>query len=91
MKRAGVAPTVVTYSTLLDALGKYGQYESVREIFREMGASECAPNVVTFNTMIDAFGRGGHYKEAVDLFDSMMEANVEPDHITYRRASFLST
>lgn len=60
MKRAGVQPTVVTYSALMNLLAARGYTDQVFALYREMQSAGVAPNQYTYNALMIACHRAGH-------------------------------
>jgi pentatricopeptide repeat protein len=50
--------SVITYSSLISACEKAGQWQLALELFNEMHAEGCVPNTVTFNSLITACAQG---------------------------------
>ena len=67
---AGVAPDVVSYSTLIS---KAPSYEEAERWFEEMKAAGVAPNVVSFSTLIS---KAPGYEEAKEWVDEMAVAGL---------------
>lgn len=55
----GCERSVITYSSLISACEKAGQWELALELFNEMHHEGCFPNTVTFNSLITACAQGG--------------------------------
>jgi pentatricopeptide repeat protein len=55
----GCERSVITYSSLISACEKAGQWELALELFDEMHREGCSPNTVTFNSLITATAQGG--------------------------------
>jgi pentatricopeptide repeat protein len=49
--------SVITYSALISACEKAGQWEAALELFGRMTSEGCAPNVITYNSLITACGQ----------------------------------
>ena len=54
----GCERSVITYSSLISACEKAGQWELALELFNEMHSEGCIPNTVTFNSLITACAQG---------------------------------
>ena len=54
----GCERSVITYSSLISACEKAGQWELALELFNEMHTEGCVPNTVTFNSLISACAQG---------------------------------
>ena len=54
----GCERSVITYSSLISACEKAGQWELALELFNEMHSEGCSPNTVTFNSLITACAQG---------------------------------
>lgn len=60
--RSILPPDVVTYTTLVAALGQNGRTTEARKVWEEMVASGVEPNVVTYHAMIAAYGNAAAAK-----------------------------
>lgn len=58
MVHKGCERSVITYSSLISACEKAGQWELALELFNEMAGEGCVPNTVTFNSLITACAQG---------------------------------
>lgn len=67
----GCERSVITYSSLISACEKAGQWELALELFNEMHSEGCVPNTVTFNSLITACAQGmrnnAHHGNDIDL------------------------
>jgi pentatricopeptide repeat domain-containing protein 1 len=54
MLRTGCERSVITYSALISACEKAGQWQLALNLFGEMLRERCAPNVITYNSLITA-------------------------------------
>jgi pentatricopeptide repeat protein len=83
MAAAGVEANVFTYSALISAMEKGGQWEQAQRVFDGMVAAGMQPNVATYGALITAMEKGGQWEQAQRVFDSMAAAGVEPSDVTY--------
>ncbi len=60
MVHKGCERSVITYSSLISACEKAGQWELALELFNEMAGEGCIPNTVTYNSLITACAQGEH-------------------------------
>lgn len=54
MLRTGCERSVITYSALISACEKAGQWQLALNLFGEMLKEKCDPNVITYNSLITA-------------------------------------
>jgi pentatricopeptide repeat protein len=54
MLRTGCERSVITYSALISACEKAGQWQLALNLFSEMLQERCVPNVITYNSLITA-------------------------------------
>lgn len=54
MLRTGCERSVITYSALISACEKAGQWQLALNLFGEMLRERCTPNVITYNSLITA-------------------------------------
>jgi pentatricopeptide repeat domain-containing protein 1 len=50
----GCERSVITYSSLISACEKAGQWDLALQVFDEMRGEGCVPNVITYNSLITA-------------------------------------
>lgn len=61
MQRAsaqGCERSVITYSSLITACEKAGEWSLALKFFRDMPRDGCRPNVVTYNSLLSALSNG---------------------------------
>jgi pentatricopeptide repeat domain-containing protein 1 len=75
--------SVITYSALISACEKAGQWEAALDLFGKMKAEGCTPNVITYNSLITACGQGAQWQQAADVFNQMQRGGCRPDVVTY--------
>lgn len=61
MRQRGCERNVITYSSLISACEKAGQWQVALELYDIMRQEGCRPNTVTFNSLIAACGHGGWF------------------------------
>lgn len=54
MLTTGCERSVITYSALISACEKAGQWQLALNLFNEMLKDKCEPNVITYNSLITA-------------------------------------
>lgn len=54
MLRTNCERSVITYSALISACEKAGQWQLALNLFEEMLRERCTPNVITYNSLITA-------------------------------------
>jgi pentatricopeptide repeat protein len=87
----GPVPNLITYNSVLSALGKAGMWQKALELMDEMRArgerSESArPCVVTYNSLMSACARGGQPHLSLELFREMEEKGIRRDVYSYGAA-----
>lgn len=86
MRRRGLAPSAITYSSVINACAKGGQWELALELLREMRQRrDLAPNAITYNAAIDACTSGGEWQRALSLFDEMVARGPAGSKSSWRR------
>ncbi|KAJ2773858.1 hypothetical protein IWQ56_000829, partial [Coemansia nantahalensis] len=77
MRSNGVAPNVVTYTVLLDALSKAGRLDQAKALFgRLLQSTELPLDTHIFSVMIDASGRHGAMREMFWYMGEMKKRGV---------------
>jgi pentatricopeptide repeat domain-containing protein 1 len=64
MEAAGVRPNTITYSSLISACAKGGQWRAARDAFDTMRTQCVAPDTITYNALITAYASSGLWEEA---------------------------
>lgn len=83
--KVGLDFQVTVGNALIDAYGKCGNVDALKQAFGEM----VEKNSVSWNAIITSFGYNGRYKAALDVFKLMIDEGLKPDSITV--SSFLPT
>ena len=58
---------MITYSSLISACEKAGDWKLALEFFEECTKDNCRPNVITFNSLISACSQGARLHPAAML------------------------
>jgi pentatricopeptide repeat domain-containing protein 1 len=64
MKEANVTPNVITYTALINACGKGGQWEEALKLLDAMEEDKVTPDTITYNALINACEQRGQWKQA---------------------------
>merc|ERR1719373_357991 len=84
MKKQGIHPDVITYSTLISVCEKCRQPDKAMELFNKMQKEDgLSPNTITCNALISACDKGGKPEEAWRVFQDMRRWGPTPDVVTY--------
>lgn len=79
----GCKPDVITYSTIIDALGRSGRFSEIRAILNEMHEEEIEPNLVTYTSVISALTRAGDLEAAMQVLSDMDARGVKANVYTF--------
>lgn len=79
----GCAPDVISYSTVIDALGRDGRLTEMRGVAEDMRGRGIQPNLVTYTSMITALGRHGDLEAALGLVEEMDARGIRPNVYTF--------
>lgn len=79
----GCDPDVISYSTLIDTLGRDGRFREMRKILDEMIEHEVQPNLVTFTSMIAALSRVDDLDGAMRVMLDMEKSGICPNMYTF--------
>ncbi|CAA6657314.1 unnamed protein product [Spirodela intermedia] len=77
MKALGVKPNLITYNTLLDAMGRAGRPWQVKTIYREMESNGFSPNRATYAALVRAYSRARYPEDALRVYREMKGKGVE--------------
>ena len=64
-------PNVITYSAVISACEKGGQWEKALEVFASMDSNGVSPNDITYCAVISACEKGRQWEKALEIFASM--------------------
>ncbi|KAE8702750.1 hypothetical protein F3Y22_tig00110482pilonHSYRG00838 [Hibiscus syriacus] len=79
MRKQGLKPDVVPYTTLVDAYCKKGMVYEAEVIVDTMRRQGIEPDVVMYSTLVDARCKKGMVSKTKDIFDTMRKQGIEPD------------
>lgn len=76
-------PDVITYSTVIDTLGRDGRFEDLNSMLSDMKNKGLNPNFVTYTSMIGALCKHGLLEEAIERFHEMESLDIAPNEYTF--------
>jgi len=85
MPQQKLAPTAVSYNTLLGGLAQAGREEEIRLWMERMRAARCMPGIVTYNAIIRGFTKLGMLPQAEGWLRQLQGARLNPDTRTYNQ------
>jgi pentatricopeptide repeat protein len=75
MRMKGIAPSEVSYTTLMKAFGRNGQPHQVHQVFEEMQQdANMRTDAFAWNVLLDSYCRSGRMADAQRMFHKMKEA-----------------
>lgn len=86
MVEIGLDPDSLTYSYILEGLGRI---DDALKIFRELEEMGCMLNVEVYNAMISNFTSAGNIDEGLIYHKQMLRCNYSPNMDTYIRLNLL--
>uniref|UniRef100_A0A7S3ED57 Pentacotripeptide-repeat region of PRORP domain-containing protein n=1 Tax=Rhodosorus marinus TaxID=101924 RepID=A0A7S3ED57_9RHOD len=78
----GIEPTQYSFSTLVVAHSRAGEYQSAREVFHKMLKSGIAPNVSLYNSLLIGPSKAGDIGEVEGIVQEMVGKGVKPSEVT---------
>merc|ERR1712048_590099 len=81
----GLAPSVHTYTAVIDGCAKAGDGDSAVRWFETMLDKEISPNIYTYNALINSCARRGDAEGAVKWLERMRPVLI-PDVVSYNTA-----
>ena len=70
-------------NAILDGLVKKGRFDSMWEVYREMGSRGFCPDVITYGVLINGCCRKGDLLKALEVFDEMRGRGIEATVVIY--------
>eukprot|EP00123_Amoebidium_parasiticum_P000680 comp11547_c0_seq1/m.6010 comp11547_c0_seq1/g.6010 ORF comp11547_c0_seq1/g.6010 comp11547_c0_seq1/m.6010 type:complete len:549 (-) comp11547_c0_seq1:261-1907(-) len=85
MKKAGVKPTAITYSTLLEAFARSDgdSLKKAEKILNEMKSKDFEPNLTVYNNYLKVVSRHGTLADCFTVLEQIEQALLHPDSYTY--------
>ncbi|XVF26596.1 hypothetical protein REPUB_Repub14bG0031500 [Reevesia pubescens] len=83
MKKLGIKPDVITYTTLISASYQKNQFEIGNGLWNLMVFKRCKPNLTTFNVRIQYLITRRLAWQANDVMRLMQKIGIDPDEVTY--------
>ncbi|CAE7791150.1 unnamed protein product [Symbiodinium microadriaticum] len=85
MPQQQLAPTAVSYNTLLGGLAQVGRAEEIRTWMERMRAARCLPGIVTYNAVIKGFTKLRMLPQAEEWLRQLQGVRLNPDATTYNQ------
>ncbi|CAN6297807.1 unnamed protein product [Urochloa humidicola] len=89
MEEHGFSPSVVTYTSLIEAYGMERDFKTVDSILDEMRKKGCPPNIITYTIVMHALGKAGRTQEALDTFKKVKQDACTPDVSFYNSLIYI--
>ncbi|XVF86478.1 hypothetical protein PTKIN_Ptkin18bG0043600 [Pterospermum kingtungense] len=83
MEKLGIAPDVITYTTLISASYQKNRCEIGNGLWNLMVYKGCRPNLTTFNVRIQYLINRRRAWKANDVLLLMQKIGIDPDEVTY--------
>lgn len=78
-----MAPTIVTFNTLLGAYASQGMHTEALKVFGLIVQAGYEPDVVSYSSLLNAFGKSGHPEKAQEVLDLMKRRSRRPNLVTF--------
>ncbi|EPS62297.1 hypothetical protein M569_12494, partial [Genlisea aurea] len=84
MRTRGIAPTKVSYTTLMKAFASSGQPKLANKVFDEMLKDpRVKPDLIAWNMLVEGYCKLGMVEEAKTVIQAMKDYGVHPNVATY--------
>ena len=83
MAKAGVKPSVVTYTTLISRAGAWQKVQLAEMYFRKMVDDGIRADAQAYNSLINAYAKAGETDRALRVLNDMDIAQVTPTVVTF--------
>jgi pentatricopeptide repeat protein len=83
MKARGLAPNLITYSTVIKGVCQKGDMDAAFSVFKDLKkASAVKPDEIVYNTMLDGCATAGLVSEGEQLLEGMLKDGLAPTNYT---------
>jgi pentatricopeptide repeat protein len=89
MEQHGFSPSVITYTSMIEAYCMEKDFQTVDNILDEMRTKGCPPNIVTYTILMHALGKARRTREALDTFAKVKEDGCAPDASFYNSLMYI--
>jgi pentatricopeptide repeat protein len=79
----GIAPSIVTFNTLLGAYASQGMHTEALKVFGLIVKAGFEPDVVSYSSLLNAFGKSGHPEKAQEVLELMKKRSRRPNLVTF--------
>lgn len=83
MKEEGIAPSLVTFTSLMFWHSQTTKLGGVRRVWQQMQEAGCKPNEYIYSSYIDSLVKNGCHEEAMTIFQEMQDAGCRPNIFTF--------
>lgn len=83
MKEEGIAPSLVTFTSLMFWHSQITKLAGVRRMWQQMQEAGCKPNEYIYSSYIDSLVKNGCHEEAMTVFQEMQDAGCRPNIFTF--------
>ncbi|CAN8258935.1 unnamed protein product [Cochlearia groenlandica] len=80
---SGRNPDAITYTVLIDSLGKANRTVEAAALMSEMLDAGIKPTLQTYSALICGYAKAGKREEAEDTFSCMLRSGTKPDNLAY--------
>lgn len=79
----GCEPDVISYSTVIDTLGRRGRLKEISDVLTDMKERGIEPNLVTYTSVVSARTRARDFSGAMEVLAEMEARDIQPNVYTY--------
>ncbi|KAF4384269.1 hypothetical protein F8388_010511 [Cannabis sativa] len=79
----GRDPDAITFTVLIDSLGKANKMTEAANVMSEMLAAGVKPTLRTYSALICGYAKAGMQVEALETYDQMVKSGIRPDNLAY--------
>ncbi|CAL0310501.1 unnamed protein product [Lupinus luteus] len=97
MIKNGIDPTIVTFNTLINGLGRNGRLKEAEDLLLQMTSKVdqaetwvkrmiedgVSPTVETYNSLIKGYGQMKHFVRCFEILEEMEKIGIKPNVISY--------